>query len=172
MKNNVIETILGAVVLIVAGLFISFAVSTADLKKVKGYTVTANFSNIDGITEGQDVRISGVNIGSVEKIVLDETTYLAQVTLAIDPSVKLPTDTVAKVASEGLLGGKYMSLEPGGEEAFLKEGEKIQYTQSSVNLEEMIGKFIFSAAEGEGKKNKDGAPASNADPANPFPTDM
>lgn len=168
MKNNVIETILGAVVLIVAGLFISFAVSTANLNKVKGYAVTANFSNIDGITEGQDVRISGVNIGSVEKIDLDPITYLANVTFSIDPSIELPTDTVAKVASEGLLGGKYMSLEPGGEEALLKEGEQIQYTQSSVNLEEMIGKFIFSAAENGADEEK-----NNADkPSDPFAADM
>jgi phospholipid/cholesterol/gamma-HCH transport system substrate-binding protein len=168
MKNNVIETILGAVVLIVAGLFISFAVSTADLNKVKGYSVTANFSNIDGITEGQDVRISGVNIGSVEKIALDEVTYLANVTLSIDPSVELPTDTVAKVSSEGLLGGKYMSLEPGGAEEIIKEGERIEYTQSSVNLEEMIGKFIFSGAENAGEADKK-KPAPSADP---FSADM
>ena len=171
MKSNVIETILGAVVLIVAGLFISFAVSTADLNKVEGYTVTANFSNIDGITEGQDVRISGVNIGSVEKISLDEITYLAQVTFSIDPSVQLPTDTVAKVSSEGLLGGKYMSLEPGGEEDLLKEGDQIQYTQSAVNLEEMIGKFIFSAAE-SGADDKAEASSSSANAADPFAADM
>ena len=168
MKNNVIETILGAVVLIVAGLFISFAVSTANLNKVDGYTVTANFSNIDGITEGQDVRISGVNIGSVEQITLDPITYLAQVSLSIDPSIELPTDTVAKVSSEGLLGGKYMSLEPGGEEALLKEGEQIQYTQSSVNLEEMIGKFIFSAAENGTEEDKK-KPSAQQDP---FSADM
>ncbi len=171
MKNNVIETILGAVVLIVAGLFISFAISTADLKKVKGYSVTANFSNIDGITEGQDVRISGVNIGSVEKITLDEITYLAQVTFSIDPSVQLPTDTVAKVSSEGLLGGKYMSLEPGGAEEFLKEGDQIQYTQSAVNLEEMIGKFIFSGAE-DGGSEKDTAATSSSNAPDPFAADM
>ena len=172
MKNNVIETILGGVVLIVAGLFISFAVSTADLNKVHGYNVTANFTNIDGITEGQDVRMSGVNIGSVEKIALDDVTYLAQVTLSIDPAIKLPLDTVAKVSSEGLLGGKYMSLEPGGEEEFLKEGDRIQYTQSGVNLEEMIGKFIFSGAEDKDKKSKKSSSDNDADSANPFPTDM
>lgn len=168
MKNNVIETILGAVVLIVAGLFISFAVSTANLNKVDGYTVTANFSNISGITDGQDVRISGVKIGSVEDITLDPITYLAQVTLSIDPSVELSTDTVAKVSSEGLLGGKYMSLEPGGEEDLIKEGGQIQYTQSSVNLEEMIGKFIFSAAENGADKEKE-KPATSSDP---FSADM
>lgn len=170
MKNNVIETILGAVVLIVAGLFISFAVSTANLNKVKGYNVTANFSSIDGITEGQDVRISGVNIGSVEEISLDEITFLAQVTFSIDPSIQLPIDTVAKVSSEGLLGGKYMSLEPGGEEEVLKAGDQIQYTQSGVNLEEMIGKFIFNGAEKDSSSSRASSPNTSND--NPFPTDM
>ena len=161
MKNNVIETILGAVVLIIAGLFLYFALSTANLNKVEGYNVSASFSSVDGITVGQDVKLSGVKIGSVEGIALDATTYLAQVTLSIDPAIKLPTDTVAKISSEGLLGGKFLALEPGAEEEFLNDGDKIQYTQSAVNLEELIGKFIFSGAEGD---DEEGASSASADP--------
>ena len=166
MKHNVIETILGAVVLIVAGLFLYFALSTASLNKVEGYNVSANFSSIDGITAGQDVKLSGVKIGSVEDISLDEVTYLAKVTLSIDPSIKLPTDTVAKISSEGLLGGKFLSLEPGAEEDYLANGDQIQYTQSAVNLEELIGKFIFSGAEADG--NKDSASSAS----DPFASDL
>lgn len=158
MNNNVFETILGAVVLLVAGVFLVFAMNAADLQKVSGYTVSANFSKIDGINNGMDVRISGVKIGSVMNTELDSDTYLARVTLSIDPKIKLPVDTVAKIASESLLGGKYLALEPGAEDDMIAPGGQIQYTQASVNLEEMIGKFIFSSAE---KGDKKEAPAKN-----------
>lgn len=159
MNNNIFETVLGAVVLLVAGIFLVFAMNAADLQKVSGYAVSANFSKIDGINNGMDVRISGVKIGSVMKTELDAETYLARVTLSIDPKIKLPVDTVAKIASESLLGGKYLALEPGAEDEMIAPGGQIQYTQASLNLEEMIGKFIFSSAE-KGDK-KEAAPAKN-----------
>jgi phospholipid/cholesterol/gamma-HCH transport system substrate-binding protein len=162
MNHNVIETVLGAVVLLVAAVFLVFGLTSIDLGKTSGYNVIANFSKIDGIIPGLDVRVSGVKVGSVIKTELDPKTYLAKVTMAINPRVKLPTDTVAKVSSEGLLGGKYLSLEPGAEDDMIKSGGQIQYTQASVNLEEMIGKFIFSAAESKDKKGAAKAPALDA----------
>ena len=161
MNHNAIETVLGAVVLLVAGIFLTFALQEVDMRKVSGYSITANFSKIDGISPGIDVRISGVKVGSILKTELDPDTFLATVTMSIAPNIKLPIDTVAKVSSEGLLGGKYMALEPGAEDETLKEGGQIQYTQASLNLEEMIGKFIFSSAE---KSKKDGQAASNTFP--------
>ncbi len=155
MNHNAIETVLGAVVLLVAGIFIVFAVGAADLRKVSGYPVVANFSKVDGISPGMDVRISGVKVGSIAKTELNPETYLAEVTLTINPKIKLPTDTVAKISSESLLGGKYLALEPGAEDEMIAPGGKIQYTQASVNLEEMIGKFIFSSADGDKKKSGD-----------------
>jgi phospholipid/cholesterol/gamma-HCH transport system substrate-binding protein len=162
MNNNIFETVLGAVVLFVAGIFIVFAMNAADLQKVSGYAVSANFSKIDGINSGMDVRISGVKIGSIVKTELDADTYLAKVTFSIDPKIKLPVDTVAKIASESLLGGKYMALEPGAEDDMIAPGGQIQYTQASLNLEEMIGKFIFSAGD-KGAKKDSATPAAKAD---------
>lgn len=156
MNHNVIETVLGAVVLAIAAFFLIFALGAADMRKVSGYEVTANFSKIDGLASGLDVRMSGVKVGTVLKTELDPKTYLAKVTLGIDNSIQLPVDTVAKIASESLLGGKYLALEPGAEDEMLKDGGEIQYTQASVNLEEMIGKFIFSAKD----KDKKDAPAA------------
>lgn len=147
MNHNAVETVLGAVVLVVAGFFLVFALGAADLRRVSGYEVFANFSKIDGITPGMDVRISGVKVGSVAKTELDPQTYLAKVTLSIKDEILLPTDTVAKVSSESLLGGKYLALEPGAEDDMIKPNGQIYYTQASLNLEEMIGKFIFSAAD-------------------------
>lgn len=149
MSRSAIETILGAVVLLVAATFIIFAFSTTDLRAVDGYTVHANFSQTGGLVIGSDVRISGVRIGSISDMSLDSETYLAKVTMSIDPSIKLPEDTVAKISSEGLLGGNYMALEPGGAMDYLKPGDQIQYTQASVSLEEMIGKLMFSMSSDE-----------------------
>lgn len=165
MNHNAIETVLGAVVIVVAGFFLVFALGAADMKRVSGYDVTANFSKVDGLSPGIDVKISGVKVGTVQKMDLDPDTYLAKVTMSIAPNIKLPTDTVAKVSSEGLLGGKYMALEPGADDEMIKPGGQIQYTQAALNLEEMIGKFIFSAADnkdGKDKKADDSKPAAAA----------
>lgn len=144
MHRNVIETVLGAVVLLVAGFFLVFAYSSADLRKVKGYPLTAQFTSIGGLQNGADVRISGVKVGSVAALTLDPASYLAVVHLSIDPSIKLPRDTVALVASESLLGGKYLSLEPGGDPDLLAPGGRIEYTQSTPGFEQLLGQVIFS----------------------------
>lgn len=164
MNHNVIETVLGAVVLAIAAFFLVFALGAADTGKVSGYTVTANFSKADGINSGLDVRISGVKVGSVQKTELDPKTYLAKVTFSIMPNIELPVDTVAKVSSESLLGGKYVALEPGAEDDMIQPGGQIQFTQASLNIEEMIGKFIFSAADDKKDKEKKEEGAASADP--------
>jgi phospholipid/cholesterol/gamma-HCH transport system substrate-binding protein len=170
MNHNAIETVLGALVLCVAGFFLVFALGAADMKHVSGYNVYANFSKADGINPGLDVRISGVKVGTVEKMELDPKTYLAKITLTIMPNIQLPTDTVAKVASESLLGGKYMALEPGADDNMIKPNGQIQFTQASLNLEEMIGKFIFSTADKNKGADSDAAkkPDAAAKPADPY----
>ncbi len=144
MHKNVIETVLGAVVLVVAGFFLAFAYSSADLHKVQGYRLTAQFSSIGGLPNGADVRISGVKVGSVDGLTLDPKSYLAVVHLSINPTIKLPRDTVALVASESLLGGKYLALEPGGDVDHIPEDGRIEYTQSSPGFEQLLGQVIFS----------------------------
>ena len=149
MRGNVIETVMGAVVLAVAALFLVFAYKTSQLREVPGYAVTADFARVDGIRQGSDVRISGIKIGSVVAEELDPKTFLAVVRMSIDPSVALPDDTVAEIISAGLLGDKYMSLVPGGSDKTIPPGGKIKYTQSSVSLENLIGQMIFSAPGGK-----------------------
>lgn len=144
MRRNMIETVLGAVVLVVAAFFLAFAYSSADLRKVNGYALTADFSSIAGLASGADVRISGVKVGTVTELTLNPQTYQAVVHMSIDPGIKLPQDTAALVASEGLLGGKFLALEPGGDEQMLPPGGRVQYTQSSPGLEQLLGQVIFS----------------------------
>lgn len=151
MKRNIAETILGAVVLLVAGGFLFFFYRTTDIKPASGYEITASFSKIDGLEVGSPVRISGVKVGQVLGFELDPDTYNAIVHMNIDSAYlnKLPKDTSAIVASAGLLDGKFMTLQPGGDEEMLKPGDRIEYTQSTPSLEQMLGQVIFSANKGK-----------------------
>jgi phospholipid/cholesterol/gamma-HCH transport system substrate-binding protein len=167
MRGNVIETVMGAVVLLAAALFLVFAYKSSQLRPVSGYQVSADFARVDGIRQGSDVRISGIKIGSVVAEVLDPKTFLANLRMSIDPSVELPDDSVAEIISAGLLGDKYLSLVPGGSDKVIAPGGKITYTQSSVSLENLIGQMMFTAPgakkdEGEAPKP---APGGGAAPA-------
>ncbi len=144
MKRSVIETVLGAVVLLIAAVFLAFSYNTANLKKVSGYEVTADFSGIGGLATGDEVQISGVKVGSVVGVDLDPDTYLARVHMNIEPDIELPEDTTALISSTSLMGGKYLSLEPGAAEDMIPAGGRVQYTQAPQNLEQLLGKFIFS----------------------------
>ena len=149
MSRNLIETVLGAVVLVVAALFLFFAYTTSQVRAVPGYQVTAEFDRIDGIRDGSDVRIAGVKVGSVIGATLDPRTFLATLRITIAPEYKLPDDTVAEIVSSGLLGDKYMALVPGGSEKIIPPGGQIQYTQSSISLENLIGQMIYSPSGGQ-----------------------
>lgn len=161
MQRNVLETIMGGVVLAVAAFFLVFAYTSSDIARVGGYELYAKFDRVDGLQEGSDVRLSGIKVGTVVNETLEPETYLAVLTLSIDPRVTLPADTVAKIMSDGLLGGKYLALDPGGDERMLQPGDEIQFTQSSINLEDLIGRYIFSSG---GEKEKQGAEESDPAP--------
>ena len=163
MTGNVIETVMGAVVLVAAAFFLFFAYSTSQVRAVQGYEVTAQFDSVAGIRDGSDVRIAGVKVGSILSETLDPKTFLASVRMSIDHSYKLPDDTVAEIVSNGLLGEQYMSLVPGGEEKTIPPGGQIKFTQSPVSLENLIGQMIFSAPGGQ-KKPGEGEARQGAAP--------
>lgn len=147
MKTNILEVVMGAVVLLICAFFIVFAYSTSQWQPSKGYEVLAKFDRIDGLMRGSDVRLSGVKVGTIKEIHLDPDTYLAVVRLTLAPHVKLPKDSAAEIISDGLLGGKVLALVPGGDEDVIPGGGEIMHTQASVSLESLIGKFMFSAQE-------------------------
>ena len=149
MRRNAIETVMGAVVLLVAGVFVFFAYDMAQVKAVEGYEVTALFYKIGGLNEGSDVRISGIKVGTVVDHDLDPESYDARVRMTITREVKLPVDTVASIASEGLLGGKYVRLEPGTDKSFIKDGGTITKTKDFRSLEDQVGEIIFLATGGD-----------------------
>ncbi|MDX1709688.1 MAG: outer membrane lipid asymmetry maintenance protein MlaD [Rhodovibrionaceae bacterium] len=155
MRKNVIETIIGAVVLLVAVVFVAFAFTSTDLQRVDGYKVVARFDDASGITPGTDVKMSGVKIGTVLEQKLDPKTYFADVTMSIAEEIALPTDTSARVVPEGLLGGNFVELEPGASSETLSAGGEIQFTQGAINVIDLVGRFVFSGNEGGGTTGQD-----------------
>lgn len=147
MNKNILEALMGAVVLSVAVIFLVFAYNVSKGGREKGVSYQAHFDRIDGLSVGSDIKISGVKVGVVEKIILDPITYMAKVHLNVAKRYVLPEDTSAEILSESLMGGKYLALVPGGSDVLLKSGETIQYTQSAISLEGLIGKFLFNNDE-------------------------
>ena len=152
MQRNVIETVMGGVVLIVAAMFVATAFRSGTATAPSGYQVTAEFDDASGMGPGSEVRMSGVKIGTVHSQELDPETYFAVVTLNISEAVKLPRDTSARIIADGLLGSNFIALEPGGDEEMIPPGEEITFTQGSINVVDLLGRFIFSAAEVGGAK--------------------
>jgi phospholipid/cholesterol/gamma-HCH transport system substrate-binding protein len=152
-NNNLFEVIVGTIVLLSAILFFTNSFKSAKKFDKKGYNLIAKFDNVDGIAIGSDVKISGVKIGSVEDQFLDQESFKAVLKIKVNNDIKLPDDSSAKIASEGLLGSKYLSIEVGSSEDFLAENNEIIFTQSSVNLEDLLGKFIFSSSSDSSKNS-------------------
>ncbi|MGE0109912.1 MAG: MlaD family protein [Bdellovibrionales bacterium] len=153
MGRNAIETVLGAVVIVVAALFMTFAYTSAEFQKVPGYQVVALFPRVDGLKAGGDVRINGVKVGAITdmELVTDpgRDQYLVRVIMSVKPDVQIPEDTIAMVASESLLGGKYLSLEIGvDEELVATDGTGVlTRTQAPMRLDDLIGQLIYSTKQ-------------------------
>jgi phospholipid/cholesterol/gamma-HCH transport system substrate-binding protein len=174
-RRSLAEILTGAVVLLVAIGFLVYAVGNSgrSLAGTNGISLTARFDRIDGLQPGADVRIGGVKVGSVVGQNIDPTTFLVVLRMQVDGALRLPTDTSAEITSESLLGGKYLSLVPGGEDKVLADGGTITITQSAVSLEALLGRFIFSVtqmnANREEEGQQDNGGNASAQPAAPAP---
>lgn len=168
-QRNLTELVAGAVVLLVAAGFLGYAVANTGRGQIDGYTLNAKFQRIDGLAVGADVRLAGVKIGSVNATSIDPTTYQAVVRFSVEPSIKLPTDSSAQITSDGLLGGKYMLLSPGGAEKMLPDGGTVTITQSAASLEDLLGKFIFNVSDLTTAVQKQLKQNGGADPGIPKP---
>jgi phospholipid/cholesterol/gamma-HCH transport system substrate-binding protein len=126
------------------------------------YTVIARFENIGGLKVRAPVRASGVVVGRVSGITFDNTRYEANVIISVDGKYKFPKDTSASILTSGILGENYVGLDAGGDSEMLKNGDKIQITQSAVVLERLIGQFLFDKAQGGGDKPAAGGDKTKA----------
>ena len=152
MVSKTLQFIVGLFVLLglVALGVLATQVATTSLGQTDSYTLTAKFENIGGLNVKAPVAIGGVRIGRVTAIDLDTTEFSARVTMAIDKTYnELPWDTSASILTSGLLGAQFVGLEPGADEEFLADGDEIELTQSTIQLENLIGRFMFNSAQGE-----------------------
>jgi phospholipid/cholesterol/gamma-HCH transport system substrate-binding protein len=157
MNTSTVETLIGGAVIAVAALFFGYAYNTSGAgDQHGGYSLTAEFDNVEGVNVGTDVRMAGIKIGTVTAQALNPENFQAVVTMSIDPFVKLKEDTTAKVTAEGLLGSKFIALDAGGSDTILTDGGVITSTQGAVDIWSLISQAMF---------DKTGA----KDPAQPAP---
>jgi len=160
MAENISEVLTGAGVLAVAIGFAAYAGFGASLVPQTGsYMLKASFRSAQGVGIGTDVRMAGVKIGSVTGLNLNPKTFFADATFSVRNGVDLPDDSTAVIASEGLLGGNYLELQPGGSLTNLAPGTEVQDTQSAVGLVELLMKFVGKASGGDTPAAAGGAPA-------------
>jgi phospholipid/cholesterol/gamma-HCH transport system substrate-binding protein len=157
-KDNIIEALVGLLVVLVAIGFVTFAYNRTQAGTANdGYILKARFPNVAGVSPGTDVRVAGIKVGTVTKQSLDPGSYQALVEFGIDKALKLPIDSSASVTTEGLLGGTYVALTPGGDSVMLKPGEEITETSGATDLMSLVGSFV--------NRSGGSAPAAAADPA-------
>ena len=152
MNKKPVETIMGIVVLLVAVLFLVFAYRVSDLQVVKGYELNAKFLKVGGLNIGSDVRINGIKIGTVTNQKLSHDDYMVNVTLSVSSDIKLPNDSVVSIVSDGLMGDKFIKIEPGKSQEFLQNGDTITKTQDFKTLEDMVGEIIFMVTGDDNEK--------------------
>lgn len=143
MKERLTETLVGLVVLIVAGVFAVYAANTMGSGENRdSMNLKAEFNSIgSAINTGADIRLAGVKVGTVTEIKLDAKKYEAVVTLNVRADLPIPDDSVAKITTDGLLGAAYISIEPGADDVNLKDGDSFQYTQGAVDLMGLLSQF-------------------------------
>ena len=151
MRRGSLETVIGALVVFVAIIFAVFASKITDYGRETGYLLFAEFNNIGSIKMGSDVRVGGIPVGKVMGLSLNPETFKARVSLDIDSKYNFPTDTAAIIGSEGLLGGSFVELIPGGMEGNLEPNNEIEFTQDAVDMLQLLGKFMYSGADSHNK---------------------
>ena len=145
MHRNTLETVMGAIVLLAAVSFVALAYEAADVKGNGGYEIAAEFGSTGGLLVGDDVRISGIKVGQITAQQLDSITYVAKVSMAIDPTIKIPSDSSARITAASLLGGNYLELMPGAATDTLGAGAVIYDTRDPISLSDLLGKAVFSS---------------------------
>ena len=144
-KHNLLETTVGGIVFLIACLFLGYSIKVTSFDKElssANFKLHATFESVDGLKVGSEVVLAGVKIGSVSKIELDTTNFIARTTMSLFKNFNIPDDTEAIIESDGLLGEKYISLNIGGSDTNLVAGEELAYTQSSINILNLLGKFV------------------------------
>jgi phospholipid/cholesterol/gamma-HCH transport system substrate-binding protein len=157
MKQTKLEFLVGSFVLlgIAAIAYLSIKLGSGSLMGADNYRLEARFDNASGLNVGGSVHVAGVPVGRVESIRVEPSDFSAIVTISVLSGLHLPTDSMASIKTTGLIGDKYISLSPGADEAFLKPGARITMTESSVDIESLIGKMAFGTVDKTKDSTKD-----------------
>ena len=146
MQRNMLEAVMGAIVLLTAVAFVSLAYEAANIRGTDGYELEAEFGATGGLSVGDDVRISGIKVGRISRQELDPVTYAARIVMSLDERIRIPADSSARITAASLLGGNYLELIPGADEDMMQPGEVIYDTRDPVSLTDLLSKAVFSAA--------------------------
>ena len=111
------------------------------------YTIKAEFTSASGLKKGAHVEMAGVSVGKVKNIIFNPETYLAEVYIAIENNIKIPEDSTASIRTAGIIGDKFLKISPGGSETIIEKNMSIVETEPSINLEELISKYIFESGK-------------------------
>ena len=144
MKYSLIETLMGFSVILIAIIFLFFGFSLDKNINSKNMNISAMFENVNGLSIGDKVKISGIAVGKIKKFKLDKDEFEVMVELEVNKEIKIPDDSTAKISSSSLFGGKFLEIIPGSSETFLKNKSIIYDTQTSLSFTDMIGKMIMS----------------------------
>ena len=149
MRRDAIETLVGAAVLLGAAGFVYLGFASSGVRTVSGYTIEAEFTDVSGVNPGTEVRLAGVKVGTVLTKALADDGQLAVLSLNLDENYKVPADSKVRILPDGLLGGSYIALEPGGADEDLANGAYVTFdrTQGAVNVVDLLARFVVQAAE-------------------------
>lgn len=148
MSENTTEVLVGAGVLAAAVAFVIYAGQISGFSgSASTYPLTASFRSLEGVSVGTDVRLAGVKVGTVSKVELNPETYRADTTVALQSDVEIPDDSAIVISSEGLLGGNFVEIMPGGSPFFYAAGDTIEDTQGAVSLVSLLLKFVSGSSE-------------------------
>ncbi|MBP9184630.1 MAG: outer membrane lipid asymmetry maintenance protein MlaD [Fuscovulum sp.] len=149
MAGTRAEIATGAAVLVVAAAFAVYAARGAGLTAMRAdsYPLTASFRAVDGISAGSDVRLAGLKVGTITSLTLNPATFMADAVIDVRSDIRLPTDSAILISSEGLLGGNFVEIMPGGALENLEPGAEIEDTQGSVSLVSLLMKFVGAQSD-------------------------
>lgn len=149
MSETKTEIAVGGLVLAVAVGFVAYAGKTTGLTDggSQDYTLSASFRSADGVSVGTDVRLAGVKVGRVRALELDPETYRARTVFTVREGIDVPDDSAVSISSEGLLGGNYVEILPGGSPFHFEPGDEIEFTQGAVSLISLLNKFVSGSDE-------------------------
>ena len=147
MSRGMVENLVGALVLAIAVVSVYLAFEGSNVQRSGGYQIHADFSDAGGLAAGTDVRLAGVKIGSVADYGIDPESFAARVTLNLDSDVRLPTDSAVRIVPDGLLGGNFVEITPGGAPETVEPGGRLENTRGAVNVVELVSRIVTLAVE-------------------------